>query len=72
MADVQPFRAVRFAVPTEAVVAPPYDVLDAAARDAYRARDPHNVVHLTLNDSEDEAGRLFHAWREDGTLVLDG
>ena len=71
MADVQPFRAVRFATPTEAVVAPPYDVLDAAARDAYRARDPHNVVHLTLNDSEDEAGRLFHEWREDGILVLD-
>ena len=71
MADVQPFRAVRFAVPSEAVVAPPYDVLDAAARDAYRARDPHNVVQLTLNESEEEAGRLFHDWREDGTLVLD-
>ncbi len=71
MADVKPFRALRYAAPTEALVAPPYDVLDAAARDAYRARDPHNVVHLTLNDSEEEAGRLFHEWREDGILVLD-
>ncbi len=71
MADVQPFRAIRYVAPTEAVVAPPYDVLDAAARDAYRARDPHNVVHLTLNESEEEAGRLFHRWREDGILALD-
>lgn len=71
MADVKPFRALRYAVPTDSVVAPPYDVLDAAARDAYRARDPHNVVHLTLNDSEEEAGRLFHQWQEDGVLVLD-
>jgi uncharacterized protein (DUF1015 family) len=71
VADVKPFRALRYAVPSDAVVAPPYDVLDAAARDAYRARDPHNVVHLTLNESEDEAGRLFHEWRENGILVLD-
>ena len=49
MADVKPFRALRYAVPSDDVVAPPYDVIDAAARDAYRARDPHNVAHLTLN-----------------------
>ncbi len=71
MADVAPFRAVRYAHPSAEVTAPPYDVLTPEVRDEYRARDPHNVVHLTLNDSEAEAGRLFERWLEDGTLVLD-
>ena len=56
MADVAPFRAIRYAHPSPAVTAPPYDVLTPEALADYRARDPHNVVHLTLNDSEDEAG----------------
>ena len=71
MADVQPFRAVRYAQPTPSVVAPPYDVLSPADRDAYAARDPHNVVHVTLNDSEEEAGRLFRSWLAEGILVRD-
>lgn len=71
MADVAPFRAVRYAHPTEAVVAPPYDVITAEERAVLAARDPHNVVHLTLNDSEEEGGRLFRAWLADGTLVRD-
>ena len=53
--------------PTAAVTAPPYDVLTPELRDEFRARDPHNVVHLTLNDSEDEAGRLFRAWLDGGS-----
>ena len=71
MADVAPFRAVRYAKPTPEVTAPPYDVLTPELRDAYLARDPHNVVHLTLNDSEEEAGRLFRAWLDDGVLVQE-
>jgi uncharacterized protein (DUF1015 family) len=46
-------------------------VLTPELRDEFRARDPHNIVHLTLNDSEDEAGRLFRAWIEEGVLVRD-
>ncbi len=71
MADVAPFRAIRYANPTPTVTAPPYDVLTAELRDAYRSGDPHNVVHLTLNESEDEAGRLFRTWLEEGVLVQD-
>ena len=48
MADVRSFRAVRYAQPSPAVTAPPYDVIDDAALEELRARDPHNVVHLTL------------------------
>ncbi len=71
MADVQPFLAIRYRHPTADLVAPPYDVLTAAQRDEYAARSPHNVVHLTLNDSEDEAGRLFRTWLEEGVLAAD-
>ena len=71
MADVAPFRAIRYARPAPELTAPPYDVLTPEQRDAYRARDPHNVVHLTLNESEEEAGRLFRAWQDEGILVRD-
>ncbi len=42
-----------------------------APRRAFSSRDPHNVVHLTLNESEDEAGRLFRTWLDEGVLVRD-
>ena len=71
MADVAPFRAIRYADPSPAVTAPPYDVLTPEALTDYRSRDAHNVVHLTLNDSEDDAGRLFRAWLDEGVLVQD-
>jgi uncharacterized protein (DUF1015 family) len=71
MADVRPFRAVRYADPSRSVTAPPYDVISAAERERYLALDPHNVVHLTLNDSEEEGGRLFREWLDGGVLVRD-
>ena len=52
-------------------MAPPYDVLDAAARDRYLAASPHNVVHLTLADDETEAAALWSAWLADGILVRE-
>jgi uncharacterized protein (DUF1015 family) len=71
MAVVKPFRALRYADPTPAVVAPPYDVITPEQRAEYLARDPHNVVHLTLPDSEEDAARTLEAWRRDGVLVED-
>jgi len=69
--DVRPFRAVRFARPDAAVTAPPYDVLDAEAAGALRARDPHNVVHLTAEPDEVVAAERLRSWLADGTLVRD-
>lgn len=71
MADVRPFHAIRYAQPTDAVVAPPYDVLDDTQRATLLARDPHNVVALTLSGSEEDAGRLFRRWLDQGVLVRD-
>jgi uncharacterized protein (DUF1015 family) len=75
MAVVKPFRALRFdterAGPLERLVAPPYDVIDEAARREYLARSPHNIVHLTLPESEEEAGRLYREWRGEGVLARE-
>jgi uncharacterized protein (DUF1015 family) len=74
MAEVKPFRAVRYgepAGPLQALVAPPYDVISPEQRGELRARSPYNVVHLTLPDDEAEAGRLWSAWRAEGTLADD-
>src|SRR5881398_1834458 len=74
MAEVKPFRAVRYgerAGPLEALVAPPYDVISPEQRDELRARSPYNVVHLTLPDGEQEAGRLWSDWRAEGILPED-
>ena len=72
MAEVRPFRALHYAVPDlEAVVAPPYDVISDEQRQEFLARDRHNVVHLTLPDSEEQAARDLADWQADGTLVHD-
>ena len=62
MADVRPFRAVRYARPSPSQTAPPYDVIDDDALAELRARDPHNVVHLTLETDERLAGLRYHEW----------
>ncbi len=72
MPTVKPFRALRYssaAGPLADLVAPPYDVISAEARADYLARSPYNVVHLTLPDSEEQAGRDLAAWRAVQVLV---
>jgi uncharacterized protein (DUF1015 family) len=53
----------------ETLVAPPYDVISHTERTGYLARSPYNVVHLTLPESAEQAGRDFAAWRAEGVLV---
>ncbi len=62
------------------VVAPPYDVIDAAERERLVARHPANVVRLDLpaeelGDAPDDryrrTARTLAAWRSDGTLHKD-
>ena len=75
MAVVKPFRAERYdeskAGPLERLVAPPYDVLSPEQREEYLARSPYNVVHLTLPDDEEQAGRDVQDWRRQGVLTRD-
>jgi uncharacterized protein (DUF1015 family) len=75
MAEVKPFRAERYneskAGPLERLVAPPYDVISPKQREEYLARSPYNVVHLTLPDDEEQAGRDVADWRAEGILTRD-
>ena len=75
MAEVRPFAALRYdegkAGALADLVAPPFDVIDAEERQAYRQRSPYNVVHLTLPDSAEEARHLLAEWRESGILRRD-
>ena len=75
MADVKPFRALRYderaAGPLESLVAPPYDVISAEQRESYLTRSPYNVVRLTLPDDEGKAAELLTEWRDEGVLVRD-
>jgi uncharacterized protein (DUF1015 family) len=75
VAVVRPFRALRYdpAVggPLESLVAPPYDVIAPEQREELRRRSPHNVVHLTLPDSEEEAAASLSEWQEQGILTRD-
>jgi uncharacterized protein (DUF1015 family) len=75
MAEVKPFRAERYdeskAGPLERLVAPPYDVISPEQREEYLARSPYNIVHLTLPDDEDQAGRDIGSWRDLGVLARE-
>lgn len=84
MATIRPFRGLRYggsAGPLGDLVAPPYDVLSAEERDAFAAKSPHNVVHLTLPEqkSDDRSKFVKYArsaaalqrWRDEGALELE-
>jgi uncharacterized protein (DUF1015 family) len=82
MVVAAPFRGLRFDPDVVgdpgAVTAPPYDVITPAARDAYEAQSPYNVVRLILARGEGKGpGRyrpvaeLMSAWHDQGALVLD-
>lgn len=79
MADVQPIRALHYdqevAGPLQQLVAPPYDVIDAAQRAELSSRSPYNVVHLDLpedpagGDPYAHAARVLDVWRDEGALT---
>ena len=73
MPEIKPFRALRYdtgrAGPLEGLIAPPYDVIGPEERTRYLEQSPYNVVHLTLPDSEEDAGRAYREWREQGVLT---
>ncbi len=85
MATVRPFRALRYDPSRvgglSAVLAPPYDVIDAQEQDQLYARSPHNVVRLILGkqsaadtptDSRyTRSARDFAAWQGQGILRRD-
>ena len=79
MADVQPLRALHYDLDRvgslQAVIAPPYDVIDEEQRGRLLERSPHNVVAVDLPrgdpDPYAEGAELFARWQAEGAVVRD-
>jgi uncharacterized protein (DUF1015 family) len=79
MAQIKPLTALHYdlerAGPLQALIAPPYDVIDPEQRAELAARSPYNVVHVDLPEGEpdpyEHAARTLAAWRDEGAVVLD-
>lgn len=84
MATVRPFSGLRFndvAGPLKDLVAPPYDVLSPSERDEYAAKNPANIVHLTLPEQRKDDRSKFvkyarsaaqlEQWRRDGVVLAE-
>ncbi|HET8542278.1 MAG TPA: DUF1015 domain-containing protein [Anaeromyxobacter sp.] len=54
MAEIVPFRAVRYAATRgralAELLAPPYDLVSQELRDELLRRSPHNIIHVTLGE----------------------
>lgn len=74
MADVRPFRALRYAAaagPLGTLVSPPYDVISPDERRGYLAVSPYNAVRLILPEvGYDEVAGLITSWRDQGALAV--
>lgn len=74
VADVRPFRALRYAAaagPLGTLVSPPYDVISPEERRGYLALSPYNAVRLILPEvGYDEVAGLIASWRDEGVLAV--
>ena len=83
MPEFSPFAGVRYdcgaaGAELDALVAPPYDVVDDDQCAALEAADPHNSVRLILprdeaadGDRYERAAETFAQWRAEGVLITD-
>jgi uncharacterized protein (DUF1015 family) len=84
MADIRPFRALRYnpdRVPVDQAVTQPYDKISPAMQEKYYAASPFNLVRVELGktspaDNKDEnvytrAAAFLKSWRDEGALRRD-
>src|SRR5438128_7663421 len=77
--EIGPLRGVLYdakAGPLSQLLAPPYDVISPAEREALAARSPHSIVHLILPAGEGDAryaaaAALYREWFASGILRRD-
>ncbi len=85
MLEIRPFQAIRYDFrrggDISALIAPPYDVLNQADKDALLDNSPHNVVAIDLphlppksagpDQVYAQAAHTLEAWLGDGALVRE-
>lgn len=75
--DFRPFRAWRYdadKLNLSEVIAPPYDVISPAQREALYAKSPFNVVRLILGREPnfyENAAALWQDWSGEGVLIQE-
>ena len=81
MADIQPFRAVRYnfdiAGDVSLHVCPPFDVITPQLQHELYDRSPYNIVRLELarrglsDDPYERAAETSQTWKDSGVLKHD-
>ncbi|HEV8574962.1 MAG TPA: DUF1015 domain-containing protein [Dehalococcoidia bacterium] len=78
MADVRPFRALRYApeIDLSSAICPPFDIISPEQQRALHERSPYNAVHLelTYDDTDsryERAAKTLSRWRTNGSLLRD-
>jgi uncharacterized protein (DUF1015 family) len=76
VARFRPFRAIRYSTSRvgalDPIVAPPYDVISPAERDAFYESSPFNCTRLILNkEGHDAAADQYRGWIGEGVLSRD-
>lgn len=85
MTEFLPFRGLRYQPDVVGdvgdVLAPPFDVIDAAAQAALHERSPYNIIRLELGEQRDgdtdddnqytRAAATLQDWRANGAMALD-
>jgi uncharacterized protein (DUF1015 family) len=85
MAEIVPFRAVRYSLTRGRaladLIAPPYDLVSLEQRDDLLHRTPHNIMHVSLGEDRPgdggatnkyvRAGEHWRAWLDQGVLRRD-
>ena len=78
MAEIRPFRALRFntskAGDISELVCPPYDIISEEQRIGYLEKNPDNIIRLELPKGEDpygEASATLKKWLDEGVLRQD-
>src|SRR2546425_13156116 len=78
MAEVRPFRALRYAPDLDlaAAICPPFDIISPTQQRELHERSPYNAVHIELADDSGglrykRAAETMARWRNDGTLTRD-
>ena len=78
MAQIEPLKALHYNLQKtgglQDVIAPPYDVIDAAQRSELEGRSPYNVVRIDLplgDHPYEAAAKELKSWREHRVVVQD-
>jgi len=78
MAEIKPFRALRFtdkAGDIGSLCCPPYDIISEAEREAFKAKNPYNIIGLELPGKQAEdyaaAAERQNSWIENEILSQD-